>query len=182
MVAIVQARTGSSRLPGKTLMQLGGQSVLARVLERLGHVSPHRPDRCGNDRLRAPMTQFVGKPDLAEWRIFEVASRMSSAVITRQQVDFLATDVVRITSDCPLLDAELVDRMIRRYHELRTGPQPIDYLSNALQRTFPHGHDAEVFTAAALQAAWQAATQVLRARACDAIHLPASGAVSRLSL
>jgi spore coat polysaccharide biosynthesis protein SpsF len=73
-------------------------------------------------------------------------------------VQALGSDaVVRITSDCPLIDPGVIDEMVVRFRALREPPSRCDYLSNALQRTFPRGLDAEVVTSKALlQAAGEA--------------------------
>ena len=67
--------------------------------------------------------------------------------------------VVRITSDCPLLDPELVGRMLALFQSSRADARPIDYMSNGLERTFPRGLDAEVFTFDALAVAHRTARE-----------------------
>jgi spore coat polysaccharide biosynthesis protein SpsF len=148
VVAIIQARMGSRRLPGKVLMDLGGETVLARVIGRLRRAelideivvatSDSRTDdaivhQC--DRLEVPT--FRGSESDVLDRYYQ-ATRI-----------FGAGTVVRITSDCPVIDPRLVDDTIRTFQQ-----QHGDYASNALSRTYPRGLDAEVFTTVALERAW----------------------------
>jgi spore coat polysaccharide biosynthesis protein SpsF len=114
IVAIIQARMGSTRLPGKVLMDLGGETVLARVLGRLRRaimideivfattdsVADHTIV-CECQRLEVPC--FRGSEDDVLDRYYQ-AARM-----------FAAEVVVRITSDCPVIDADLVDETIRAF-------------------------------------------------------------------
>jgi spore coat polysaccharide biosynthesis protein SpsF len=67
---------------------------------------------------------------------------------------YQADIVVRVTSDCPLIDPALLCRMLRRFHELRTAGTAVDYLSNTLSRTYPRGLDAEIFLFSALARAY----------------------------
>ena len=146
-VAIVQARMGSTRLPGKVLMDLAGQTVLARVLRRLGRA--HRIDAivvatttAGADEAIVPECSRLGVPcfrgseeDVLD-RYYQAASNSA------------ATAVVRITADCPLVEPAIVDQTIQTFLERHA-----DYASNSLPRTYPRGLDVEVFTASALEQA-----------------------------
>lgn len=147
-VAIVQARMGSTRLPGKVLMDLGGQTVLARVVRRLGRAKrideimvatttagadDAIADECG--RLRVGC--FRGsEPDVLDR--YQAAAAVASAEV-----------VVRITSDCPLIDPAIVGQTIQKFFDQRA-----DYASNVSPRTFPRGLDTEIFSLAALELAW----------------------------
>lgn len=143
-VAIVQARMGSTRLPGKVLADLGGRPMLARVLERLGRsrtldlvvvatTTEPADDTVARlcEELRVPV--YRGSEDDVLERYAEAARRFGADV------------VVRITADCPLLDPEVVDRVVEHFHT-----EGADYASNTLERTFPQGLDVEVFRAEAL--------------------------------
>jgi spore coat polysaccharide biosynthesis protein SpsF len=72
-----------------------------------------------------------------------------------------AETVVRITADCPLIDPQVVDAMVVQFDDAAAADAPCDYLTNALQRTFPRGLDAEVFSRAALLRAATEATRPL---------------------
>lgn len=153
IVATVQARMGSTRLPGKVLMDLGGESVLARVVGRLRRaklvdkIVIATTDTAEDDAIIAE----CGKLGVAWFRGSE------GDVLDRYYQTALAFDagaVVRITSDCPLIDPDLVDETIKQFQDRST-----DYASNAIERTHPRGLDVEVFTIAVLKSAWQNAKQ-----------------------
>jgi spore coat polysaccharide biosynthesis protein SpsF len=150
-VVIVQARMGSTRLPGKVLMDLGGATVLERVVSRL------RRAKLADEIVVA--TTVLKKDDALRLeceRIRVLYFRGSeSDVLDRfyRCADFLsASAVVRITADCPLIDPELVDAAIQAFRD-----QPCHYASNSLTMTYPRGLDIEIFTMSALQRAWSEA-------------------------
>ncbi len=151
IVAIIQARMGSTRLPGKVLMDLGGATVLSRVV--------HRTQR---SRLVAQVVVATTTSGSDEVIVSE-ASKLEVPVFRGSEQDVLdrywqaslkfhADVIVRITSDCPLIDPELIDQTIQTL--LQEGA---DYGSNGLPPRFPRGLDAEVFTATALERAQQQA-------------------------
>jgi spore coat polysaccharide biosynthesis protein SpsF len=154
-VAIIQARMGSTRLPGKVLADLGGRTVLARVVRRtarareLDAVWVATTEAPGDDAVVAECAAlgvpvFRGSEDDVLDRYRDAACAADAAV------------VVRITADCPLIDPELIDRVVEAMFAAE--PRP-DYASTALQRTLPRGLDVEAFTAAALDHAWQEARE-----------------------
>ncbi len=149
--AIIQARMGSTRLPGKVLMDLGGATVLGRVVRRLG--SAKRLDQI-------VVATTTARPDDA---IVCESARLGTSCFRGSEADVLdryyqaarharAGVVVRITSDCPLIEPELVDQTIQAFFE-----QDVHYASNVRPRSFPRGLDAEVFAMAALDRAWREA-------------------------
>lgn len=152
VVAVVQARMGSSRLPGKVLADVAGETMLVRVVTRLA-------------RARWVDAVVVATSTLpADDAVAEEAARLGVAVFRGSEDDVLdrylgaarregADWVVRVTADCPLVDPELVDGLVARFAE--AGP---DYASNSLERTYPRGLDVEVFTRAALETAAAEAT------------------------
>jgi spore coat polysaccharide biosynthesis protein SpsF len=151
VIAIIQARMGSTRLPGKVLNDLEGKTMLARVLERV------RRARLVDDIL-------VATTDRAEDdAIVEECRRGSVAVARGDAEDVLdryyraaqlskAEAVVRITSDCPLIDPEITDKTIAAFLESRP-----DYAANVLERTYPRGLDTEAMSFEALAKAWRQA-------------------------
>lgn len=156
VTAVVQARMGSTRLPGKVLRRLGSRTVLAHVIERL------RAARS----LDAIVVATTGAP--ADDEIAREAERLGARVTRGSEEDVLARylqaldehggDVgVRVTSDCPLLDPAVVDAAVKVF---RDATPPLDYLSNTVERTYPRGYDVEVFLTAALQRAAEAATEI----------------------
>jgi spore coat polysaccharide biosynthesis protein SpsF len=138
-VVVVQARMTSTRLPGKILLDLCGQPMLARQLERLractrvDEVCVATTDQATDE----PIVALAKQLGVACFRGDEhdVLSRFVGAgLATRAEL------VVRVTSDCPLLDPAVTDRVIER----ATEPDPrCDYASNTMERTFPRGLDAE---------------------------------------
>jgi spore coat polysaccharide biosynthesis protein SpsF len=154
VVAIVQARTGSTRLPGKVLKDIGGETMLSRVVARL------RRTRLINEVL-------IATTDLAVDDAIVTECRKCSVPVSRgDERDVLdryfraaqlakAEVVVRITSDCPLIDPEIADKTIGAFLEARP-----DYASNVMQRTYPRGLDTEVMSLAALERAWRQASKL----------------------
>lgn len=151
IVAIVQARMGSTRLPGKTLANIVGKPMLAHVVERLR----------GARLLQGIVIATTAKG--ADDAIVKLAEKLMAYVFRGSEDDVLdryyqafrkhpADVVVRVSSDCPLADPHVVDRVVSHY--LRGN---YDYVSNVLKRTYPDGLDVEVFSFKALEKAWQEA-------------------------
>lgn len=150
MIAIVvQARMGSTRLPGKVLMPIGGRPMLSYQMERLRRVRRAdaivlaTPDKPADD----PIVAFAQAEGFACVRGSEqdVLSRYAKAAKSVS-----ADVVVRITSDCPLIDPDLVDEAIAAYVE---ASPPVDYVSNMITPTWPYGMAVEVFSAGVLHEA-----------------------------
>ena len=153
IVAIVQARMGSTRLPGKVLKDLGGDTILARVVHRL------RRARLINEIVIATTTSPADDSIVRECERLAVKCFRGSEqdVLDRyyQAAKVLSAEaVVRITSDCPLIDPELVDATVRTFLEKKA-----DYANNVSPRTFPRGLDVEVLTFAGLERAWREAVK-----------------------
>lgn len=153
VVAIVQARMGSTRLPGKVLMDISGRPMLWHVLTRLSfarslsEVWVATTTSCRDDQLAALSSSwgyhcFRGSED-------DVLSRYYHAALTAG-----ASVVVRVTSDCPLIDPEVTDRVIKTC--IASGA---DYASNIVERTYPRGLDVEAFRFDALARAHREATK-----------------------
>ena len=154
-VIIVQARTGSSRLPGKVLMPLAGAPLLERMLERVR--SARRADEVvvattgdpSDDPIRTMSGQlglrcYSGHPtDLLD-RHYR-AGLMAEADI-----------IVKIPSDCPLIDPAVIDRVLAF---ALAEPKRYDYVGNLHPATYPDGNDVEVIPMAVLETAWREATR-----------------------
>lgn len=150
--AIVQARMGSTRLPGKVLMRLAGDTVLAHVLGRcraargVDIVCCATTDRAEDDAV-AREAERVGA------RVFrgsaeDVLARYRGAAHT------LGCDtVLRVTADCPLIDPEICAAVLALRAE-----KSADYACNNMPPSWPHGLDCEAFTTAALDEAAERAT------------------------
>ena len=151
VVAIIQARMGSTRLPGKVLKDLEGETVLARVVNRLRRAS------LVTDLLVATTDRAEDDAIVKECRSLSVAVSRGDHddVLDRyfRAAQLAKADViVRITSDCPLIDPEVTDKTLAAFMEARP-----DYASNSLVLTYPRGLDTEVMSFAALGRAWQGA-------------------------
>ena len=151
-VAILQARTGSTRLPGKVLMDLAGEPLLVRVLERARAIP-------GLDRVVLATTIAErDRPliDLARQRGLETFAGSEDDVLDRYYQaarQFQADVIVRLTADCPLLDPAVSALVLDRFRQ-----SEVDYVSNTQPPTYPDGLDTEVFSFAALERAWREAT------------------------
>lgn len=152
--AIIQARMGSSRLPGKVLMDLAGQPVLARVVDRVAASS--RVDQVIVATTDQPEDNAIAVLCSQEgWNCYrgsasDVLDRYYQAA---QAAGATAGDaVVRITADCPLIDPTVIDEVISLF-----SAHQLDYASNVDPPTFPDGLDVEVIDYWALQKAWEEA-------------------------
>jgi spore coat polysaccharide biosynthesis protein SpsF len=143
-VAIVQARMGSSRLPGKVLADVGGRTMLERVVararaaRRLTRVVVATSVAPEDDRVQA-LCRRLGI-DVFRGSALDVLDRFAGAASR-----FGADPIVRLTADCPLLDPGVVDAVVARYQD-----GGVDYAANINPPTFPDGLDTEVFSAEAL--------------------------------
>lgn len=145
---------GSTRLPGKVLTDLGGKTALARVVSRLSRA------RMIDDVIVATSNLASDDPIVRECEYLRVPCFRGSEsdVLDRYHQasqEFGVEAVVRITSDCPVIDPELVDETVRVFES-----QMADYASNVIPRTYPRGLDTEVFTTEALVWAWLEAREV----------------------
>jgi spore coat polysaccharide biosynthesis protein SpsF len=169
---ITQARMGSTRLPGKVLLTARGISMLQYQVERLRVsklplyiATTIRPEDDAIERHAEQLgvACFRGDVDDVLSRYYEAATHFK-----------LAT-VVRVTSDCPLLDGGLIRSAVERYAE---AANPSLYISNGITRTFPRGLDFEVFSYALLaQAQENARTASDREHVTPYIHQNRSGQV-----
>lgn len=147
----VQARMGSTRLPQKILLPLGEKAVLCHLLDRLQYVTKatHRAILIPRGPKNNILVQFLKKnyPKLDRFRGAEqdVLSRYYKAA-----KQFESDIIIRLTSDCPLLDPSIIDATINLF--LKT--PNCHYASNSLHRTFPRGMDVEVFSFQALEKAF----------------------------
>lgn len=156
-VAVIQARMGSTRLPGKVLLPLAGGRVIDHVVSRaaaipgVDHVVVATSTRSLDDPLvehvqSRGVAQVVRGPELDCLARFLLAQEASTADV-----------LVRITADCPLLDPEISGHSVAHFHAAEGN---LDYVSNVFsRRTWPRGLDTEVFSAAALREADRGATQ-----------------------
>ncbi len=153
IAAVIQARVGSTRLPGKVLMKLGTKTLLEHVIERV------QASRLVEDIIVATTTSPQDKPilDLAKGLGVNGFSGSPEDVLDRfykAATRYKADVIVRITADDPFKDPQVIDKVIGRYMEDEGG---LDYVSNTIIPTYPEGLDVEVFSSPALERAWQEA-------------------------
>lgn len=145
IVGIIQARMGSTRLPGKVLLDLAGEPMLARVVNRV-----RRATTLNKVVVATPDREIT---DLCALRGWPCSCGSEEDVLDRYYQAALAYDadvVVRVTADCPLIDPEMIDQIVREFlaHDL-------DYVTNRLPpRTFAVGQELDVITFEALKRAW----------------------------
>ena len=147
---IIQARMGSSRLPGKALMKSdSGKPLLYYVINQLRYCSKvknlviatttnQEDDEIEKFANNNSINVFRGKEKDVLDRYFQCAKKYSFSTI------------VRITADCPLIDPQIVDKVIEQFFSGN-----YDFATNTLTRTFPIGTDVEVFSFSALNKAWE---------------------------
>ncbi len=155
IVCIIQARMGSTRLPGKVLLDLEGKAVLLRVIDRVLEskkinqiviaTTTNPNDQKIVDLVKnynPRVSVFRGSEEDVLDRYYQAAKEAKADVIAR------------ITSDCSLIDSEVIDKVVNAFLEEKDA----DYSANVLgKRTYPRGLDVEVFSFKALEKIWQKA-------------------------
>lgn len=147
IILIIQARMGSTRLPGKSLLTIKDKPLIGYVIDRLKSIS-------GVDEIILatttnpkdhPLARYAQSQGITVYRGSEndVLDRFHETAKTRE-----GSVIIRITGDCPLIDPHVVEQTINKY---LTGQY--DYVSNTLKRTYPRGLDVEVFSFKALDEA-----------------------------
>lgn len=150
---IVQARMTSTRLPGKVLMPLAGRPMLACLLERLYRVSladkvivattTNATDDVLIDFCQTHGVTYYRGPE------HDVLARYAGAA-EENSVD----TIIRVTSDCPLLEPQLVEDVIAAFKQAKGN---VDYVSNMIEPTYPYGMAVEVFSRDVLQQTYREA-------------------------
>jgi len=153
ILAILQARMSSTRLPGKVMAEILGVPMIGRQVERLRRarrldaLAVATSDQPDDD----PLTAYCETLDLPVYRgaLADVLDRFHRAALAFGPAD----TVVRLTADCPLADWAVIDQVVETHQA-----GGFDYTNNTTpERTFPHGLDAEALRAEALDAAWREA-------------------------
>jgi len=170
---IIQARTGSTRLPKKMLKKLGGKYVVEHVIERAKKIHPVKSAEGGalpkakqfnrvNDKPKVVLATTNKKED----DILEKIGKKNKCLTHRgrkgellEQYYFAAKQfgldvIVRITADCPVLDVKVAEQVINFYIK---NQKKFDYISNVRPPTFPDGLDVEVFSFKTLEKTFQEA-------------------------
>jgi spore coat polysaccharide biosynthesis protein SpsF len=154
---VIQARMSSSRLPGKVMLPLLGKSLLNRMVERL-QMMQHKAqlviatstvaadDIIEKEALKIKVPCYRGSLDNLLDRHYHAAK------------EFNAEIVLKIPSDCPLIDPRIVDDVLDFYFAHK---DKYDYVSNLHPASFPDGNDVEVMTMSCLEKTWKEATRIL---------------------
>jgi len=153
VTAIIQARTGSTRLPGKVLKKVLGKPLLEYQVERVKRAKTveavivattenERDDPIVRLCRELSVPVYRGPEEDVLARYYETAVR------------FHADPVVRLTADCPIIDPAVIDRVVACYVR---NQGKYDYVSNTLERTYPRGMDTEVVSFRALKRAFEEA-------------------------
>ena len=148
IVCIVQARTQSTRFPKKILENIRNLSLIeililrlkkAKKINKIVIASTNKKSDNILEKIakKKKINFFRGPNDDVLKRYYLCAKKFNADI------------VIRITSDCPLIDTRLLDRMIKKFSEFKN----VDYFSNTIKRTFPDGLDIEIFTFNALKKA-----------------------------
>lgn len=155
ILIIIQARTTSTRFPNKIMHKILGKPVLSLMLERVQF------SKFGNNIVVATTANFEDniierlclKENVKCFRgnEFDLLDRHYKAAIESN-----ADIVVKIPSDCPLIDSDIIDKVIEYYLENESN---YDYVSNLHPATYPDGNDVEVFSFKTLHTAWKEATR-----------------------
>ena len=155
VVAIIQARMGSTRLPAKTLIEICGKPVLQHIIERVQHCELI-------EEIVVATTE-----NKEDYLIVELCEKLGVKSFTGSESDVLdrfyrcakkfnADIVVRVTADDPFKDPEVIDKAIREL----ISDKGLDYVSNTIKPTYPEGIDIEVFAFNALERAWKEAVRI----------------------
>lgn len=148
-LCIIQARYGSTRLPGKVLLPLGGKTVIEQVISRTNQVkkidkiilattTKKEDNALEQICLKAGTDCFRGSEDDVLDRYYQAAKK------------FGGKNIIRITGDCSLVDPEIIDKVIDLYEK-----SGVAYATNVIPPTFPDGLDTEIFSFEVLEKAWR---------------------------
>lgn len=151
VVAIIQARAGSTRLPRKVQKEIVGKPMLWHVIARVKRA------KLVDEMILATTLK---KEDKTLLKLAEESGVKSYAGSENDVLDryfqaatkFGADVIVRITADCPLIDPGVVDKVIKHFFD-----GGFDYVSNTVKLSYPDGLDVEVFSYSALKRAWEGA-------------------------
>lgn len=154
---VVQARMSSSRLPKKVLLPVLGESLLYRMIERLQQIK-HKASiviATSENSEDDVIEEFCQAKNITCFR-----GSLNNLLDRHYQVGVLtnADIVIKIPSDCPLIDPRIVDKVLDFYVE---NEGKYDFVSNLHPATYPDGNDVEIMTFEALKKAWQEATRPL---------------------
>ena len=154
IITVIQARMSSTRLPGKVMLPLLGKPLLIRMIERVNSAklvgdvivaTSTNPDDDEIEKLCVQNNLICSRGHLTDLldRHYQAAKQ------------FNAEAVVKIPSDCPLIDPKVIDKVIEHY----INSDEFDFVSNLHPATYPDGNDVEIFSFESLECAWKDATK-----------------------
>lgn len=157
IVIVVQARMSSSRLPGKVMLPILGESLLYRMIGRLkmtrheAQIVIATSEEPGDDIIEQEASKigipcFRGSLNNLLDRHYQVAKQYNADI------------VLKIPSDCPLIDPRVIDQVLDVYFD---HPGQFDFVSNLHPATFPDGNDVEIMTMACIEKTWKEASRQL---------------------
>ena len=155
IVAIVQARMGSTRLPGKVMRTILDKPIILWDIDRISsstlidEIVIAIPYGDENDIIDITIKQYSDKIIVLRGSESDVLDRYYKAAVQTK-----ADIIIRITSDCPLIDPTIIDKVIEEFLN-----KDCDYCSNTLKLTYPRGMDTEIFTFNVLERAWNEAKE-----------------------
>ncbi len=153
IITVVQARFSSTRLPGKVLLPILEKPILIRIIERVrkakfvGQLVIATSINSEDDQIEKLCNEYN----------FECYRGSLTDLLDRHYqvgLKYNADAVVKIPSDCPLIDPSIIDKVIKNFTE-----NNFDYVSNLHPATYPDGNDVEIFSFNALEKAWKEATK-----------------------
>lgn len=158
-IAIIQARMGSTRLPGKVMINIKGKTVLNHIVDRVRYCNnidkiivatstDKRNDIIEKECKKMNIRCFRGSEEDVLERYYEAANQVCADLI------------VRITADCPMIDNNVIDKMMEKFLRVNRDKK-IDYMSNfdVVRNTFPRGMDVEIISMDALKKSYKEAKQ-----------------------
>lgn len=157
ILVVIQARRGSSRLPDKIMMPLAGKSLLIRMAGRVqaSHLGKNIVVATTTDPSDDPVEKLCETENIPCFRGHptDLLDRHYKAAI-----QFNADVVVKIPSDCPLIDPAIIDKVLQAYIDNSAN---VDFVSNLHPATYPDGNDVEVMPISVLKEAWENAQRPL---------------------
>jgi len=150
VITVIQARIGSTRLPGKVLLPLSGKPLLLRLVNRVEQAK--NAGRIVVATTTSPLDDPIERLCLNEG--ISCYRGHPTDLLDRHYragIQYGADAVVKIPSDVPLIDPEVIDRVLQVYID---NPKAIDYVSNLHPQSYPDGNDVEVISMLTLKKAW----------------------------
>jgi spore coat polysaccharide biosynthesis protein SpsF len=155
IVTLIQARISSTRLPGKVMFQILGKPLLIRMIERLQNAKlVNKLVVITSENSEDDIIETLCKKEKIECfrgSLYDLLDRHFQAA-----KKYKADAVVKIPSDCPLIDPKIVDKVLKYYLDNKN---KFDYVSNLHPATYPDGNDVEIMSFDTIEKAWKESTK-----------------------